>query len=243
MGAFTISLEAAAANATTTRGFFNSTNATRLAMISPDVINLFSDYYYNNSTVAGEGIKLKIEGVQPNTDYDLKLWTYDNDNNSITPTTWTPIEGTTGDVGSILNDRDDPWPQTLDDHSDVIRIRSTTNTLTLMGTTPGAPANGGTRLNALDLSLASTIAAGDYNGDGKVNAADYVLWRKNPQRMAGRAATTPGGRISATRQAAALAPNRTSARAGAIVHGASAGLCYCGLRTVRLNRPCSRRLG
>jgi hypothetical protein len=30
---------------------------------------------------------------------------------------------------------------------------------------------------------------GDYNDDGKVNAADYVLWRKNPDAFGG----TPGG--------------------------------------------------
>jgi hypothetical protein len=170
VGSFTITLEG--------QGFWNAVNAGRLAMMHPDVANFFRDYYYNNSTTAGDGVKLKIEGVQPNTDYDLKLWSYDNDNNSPTQTSWTPIEGTTGEVGSILNDRDDPWPQTLDDHSDVIRVRSTTSTLTIMGTTPGLPATGGTRLNGLELSLAAL--AGDYNGDGKVNAADYVLWRKDP---------------------------------------------------------------
>src|SRR4051812_3472186 len=30
-----------------------------------------------------------------------------------------------------------------------------------------------------------TALAGDYNGDGKVNAADYVLWRKNPANFGG----------------------------------------------------------
>jgi hypothetical protein len=179
VGAFTITLEG--------QGFWNAVNASRLAMMHPDVANFYRDYYYNNSTTAGEGVKLKIEGVQPNTDYDLKLWSYDNDNNSPTQTTWTPVEGTTGDMGSILNDRDDPWPQTLDDHSDVIRVRSTTSTLTIMGTTLGAPALGGTRLNGLELSVAGL--AGDYNGNGKVDAADYVVWRKNPDVFGGN----PGG--------------------------------------------------
>jgi hypothetical protein len=31
--------------------------------------------------------------------------------------------------------------------------------------------------------------AGDYNGDGKVDAADYVVWRKNPAAHGG----DPGG--------------------------------------------------
>jgi hypothetical protein len=28
--------------------------------------------------------------------------------------------------------------------------------------------------------VASPAVSGDFNGDGKVDAADYVIWRKNP---------------------------------------------------------------
>jgi hypothetical protein len=30
-----------------------------------------------------------------------------------------------------------------------------------------------------------TALAGDHNGDGKVDAADYVVWRKNPAGFGG----------------------------------------------------------
>jgi hypothetical protein len=39
------------------------------------------------------------------------------------------------------------------------------------------------------LTLAGAGLAGDYNGDGKVDAADYVVWRKNPGNNGGN----PGG--------------------------------------------------
>jgi hypothetical protein len=39
------------------------------------------------------------------------------------------------------------------------------------------------------LELASAQLAGDYNDDGKVDAADYVVWRKNPNAHGG----DPGG--------------------------------------------------
>ena len=45
---------------------------------------------------------------------------------------------------------------------------------------------------------------GDYNGNGKVDAADYVLWRKNPAYSVEiRRAITFGERISEIRPAAA----------------------------------------
>ena len=39
-----------------------------------------------------------------------------------------------------------------------------------------------------DILLTTTggSAPGDFNGDGKVDAADYVLWRKNPSRLSAR---------------------------------------------------------
>jgi hypothetical protein len=39
------------------------------------------------------------------------------------------------------------------------------------------------------LTLAVPSLAGDYNGDGKVDAADYVVWRKDPASFGG----DPGG--------------------------------------------------
>ena len=43
--------------------------------------------------------------------------------------------------------------------------------------------------DSVNLHIASGGLPGDYNGDGKVNAADYVVWRKDPAGHGG----TPGG--------------------------------------------------
>jgi T5SS/PEP-CTERM-associated repeat protein len=39
--------------------------------------------------------------------------------------------------------------------------------------------------NSVVLSVISTVLPGDYNFDGKVDAADYVVWRKNPDGFGG----------------------------------------------------------
>jgi T5SS/PEP-CTERM-associated repeat protein len=41
--------------------------------------------------------------------------------------------------------------------------------------------------NAVVLSVISTVPTGDYNGNGVVDAADYVVWRKNPGGLGGNA--------------------------------------------------------
>ena len=59
-----------------------------------------------------------------------------------------------------------------------------------------------------DIVLVTTggSLSGDYNGDGKVDGADYVMWRKNPALSAAiRPVTTPGGPTSAIRPAAEVA--------------------------------------
>jgi hypothetical protein len=40
-------------------------------------------------------------------------------------------------------------------------------------------------VQAFELTLEPAGPDGDYNGDGKVNAADYVVWRKNPGSFGG----------------------------------------------------------
>jgi hypothetical protein len=166
-GAFTVTLEG--------QGFWNTTS-TRVDSIDPSVRDFFRDYYYNNSTANGEGVIFTIEGVVPNTDYDLTLWSYDADNASPTPTTWTAFGDTTGTSGEVVNVRS-PFPVTLDTNNTTIRVRSSTNRLEIFGTTTGG--TGGTRLNGFDLQTIEAGLSGDYNADGKVDAADYVVWRKN----------------------------------------------------------------
>jgi hypothetical protein len=39
--------------------------------------------------------------------------------------------------------------------------------------------------NSVNLHIATGSLAGDYNSDGKVDAADYVVWRKNPTVVGG----------------------------------------------------------
>lgn len=135
---------------------FNAGNA------DPSVAALYEDYYYHNATAAGVGITLSIAGVTPNTDYDVTVWSYDMDNIfSPTPTLWTPAGITTGSSGSVVNIAT-PFPTTLNDYSTTLRVRSTTGTLDIFGTTTGGA--GGTRINGFSLSAvpepATTALAG-----------------------------------------------------------------------------------
>lgn len=67
-------------------------------------------------------------------------------------------------------------------------------------------------------SLLPAVVAGDYNGDGKVNAADYVLWRNDPASFGGnpagyntwRANFGTGGPGSGSGLGAAAVPEPTS---------------------------------
>jgi hypothetical protein len=168
VGAFTVSLEG--------QGFFHTTS-TNVDSIDLSVRDFYRDYYYNNAIGTGEtdDVELTIEGVTPNTDYVLRLWSYDADNFSETPTSWTPTGDTTGQTGQVTN-LQDPFPTSFDDNDTTIRVRSSTSTLSVRGITSGG--TGGTRLNGFELSLAPEGVDGDYNDDDTVDAADYVVWRK-----------------------------------------------------------------
>jgi hypothetical protein len=118
--------------------------------VDASVAALYEDYYYHNSTTNGVGVTLSIAGVTPNTDYDVTLWTYDEDNLfSPTPTTWGPTATTTGTNGSITNFAT-PYPTDLSFNQTSIRVQSTTSTLDILGTTTGR--QGGTRLNGFELN-------------------------------------------------------------------------------------------
>jgi hypothetical protein len=141
IGAYNVTLEG--------QGFENTSEGNANA-IDPSIRALYQDTYYNNSDVNGVGVTLKIDGVTPNTDYDLKLWSYDAAQFfSSTETLWSPMAATTGSSGVITNFAS-PRPMTLSDRSTTIRVRSATGTLTIFGTTTSG--FGGTRLNAFELS-------------------------------------------------------------------------------------------
>jgi hypothetical protein len=118
--------------------------------VDPSVAALYEDYYYHNSTTNGVGITLSIAGVAPNTEYDVTLWSYDEDNIfSATPTSWGPSGTTTGTSGSVVNFAT-PFPTDLSFNSTTIRVSSTSATLDIFGTTTGG--SGGTRLNGFELN-------------------------------------------------------------------------------------------
>jgi hypothetical protein len=182
VGAFTVSLEG--------QGFFHTTSGNE-NLVDASVRDFYRDYYFNNATTPGQGVKLTIDGVTPNTDYNLTLWTYDADNFSPTPTTWTPTGATTGPVGNVTN-RQSPYPSSLAEYQTTIRVRSTTSSLVVFGTlTEGT---GGTRLNGFELAVAPAGVDGDFNDNAVVDAGDYVVWRKNE----GTANTLPHDPVGGT---------------------------------------------
>lgn len=163
VGAYAITLQG--------QGFFQTTSA-NADLIDAGVRDYYRDYYYNNAIDPGIGVTLKIDGVTPNKDYDLTLWSYDADNFSPTPTIWEPQGSTTGPVGNVTNQQD-PYPTATTEYSTTIRVRSTTNTLEIKGSTTGG--TGGTRLNGFEL-LAAGLAA-DFDSSTAVNAADFGIWK------------------------------------------------------------------
>jgi hypothetical protein len=52
-------------------------------------------------------------------------------------------------------------------------------------TMAGGPGSDWSRTGSFTIRVATASLAGDYNGDGKVDAADYVAWRKNPTAFGG----------------------------------------------------------
>jgi hypothetical protein len=147
---------------------FENTSEGNANEIDPSVRNLYRDTYYNNDDRPGFGVTLTIEGVTPNTDYDLKLWSYDAAQFfSSTPTVWSPQGATTGTEGTIVNFAS-PRPDSLDDYSTTIRVRSSTSTLTIFGTTTSG--FGGTRLNGFELTAVPEPAAAVVAGTAVVLA-------------------------------------------------------------------------
>jgi hypothetical protein len=179
-GAYTVTVEGQG---------YEDTSEANANEIDASIRDLYRGTYYNNSETNGIGVTLRIEGVTPNTDYDLKVWSYDPAQAfSSTPTEWTPINSTTGTTGEITNFAF-PRPTTLDDRSATLRVRSTTSTLEVFGTTTAG--FGGTRLNAFELNAVTAGIPGDFNGDSMVDGSDLTIW-KNNVGMQGGASSSVG---------------------------------------------------
>lgn len=172
-------------------GFYNEL-AIRMGgeVLPPATHNMFRDCFYNVSAFPGDGVKLTIDGVTPNTEYDLTIWDMDPalPTGFETTTTWEPLNNTSGPTGTVVNVRT-PVPQTIDDpnHLVTIRVKSTNTKLEIFGTTTSG--FGGVRLNAFSLSAVSAALPGDYNENGIVDGADYIMWRNAPGSFGG----TPDG--------------------------------------------------
>jgi hypothetical protein len=121
--------------------------------IDPSIRNLFEDAMINNLDLDnGAGLNLSIQGITPNTPYNLKLWSYNAENVFYpTPTQFGPLGGsnTTGTSGSVTQFAT-PLPTSLNDYSTTIVVSSTTSTLDIHA---ASTANyGGTRMNGFELS-------------------------------------------------------------------------------------------
>ncbi len=156
-------------------------NAASASAIDPSIRALYEDGLNNDlDTNTGAGLSLSIQGVVPNAKYAVKVWSYNPDNTVYpTPTQFAPLAGsnTTGTTASITQTAT-PLPTSLNDYSTLIYVSSTTSTLDIHA---ASTANfGGTRLNAFALSL-----QGDYDGNNRVDEADYVVWRMDPASFGG----------------------------------------------------------
>src|SRR5688572_16697131 len=146
LGAYTVELSAnntqtpgtAAAN----RGFFTKLpgGGGRIDSVDPSIRHFYSDFYFNRSTVNGEGVNLKLGGLTPNIPYTLTLASFDADASAtvVTKQEWGPKAGTdtTGTSGTIDMIRT-PVPTSLWDplYTTAIQVTTTTGVLDIFGTT------------------------------------------------------------------------------------------------------------
>lgn len=161
-------------------GFYNE-HALRMGgeVLPPATHSLYRDCFCNVSTTEGNGILLTIDGVTPNTEYDLKIYDMDPATGATTINRWSPSGNTTGNTETLDLMRA-PVPKTVDapGHFVTLRVKATDTTLEVFGTQIDGSGLGGVRLNAFSLSAVEEGLPGDFNGDSNVDAADYVLWRK-----------------------------------------------------------------
>ncbi len=146
--------------------------------IDPSIRTLYEDALINNLDLNdGSGLNLSIQGVTPNAQYRLKLWSYNAENTIYsTPTSFGPRTGSTtsGTSGSVTQFAS-PLPTSLNDYSTTIIVSSTTNVLDIHA---ASTANfGGTRLNAFELNNVPEPAAICLAGINAMMLISIRRWR------------------------------------------------------------------
>jgi hypothetical protein len=100
------------------------------------------------------------------------------------------------------------------------------NTFTIKYDDTSAGLNGGLYSNFVTLTAAQAGLSGDYNGDGKADAADYVVWRTDP---AGHGGDPAGYETWRTNFGAVSFGGGNSLDSGAVPESASIGLAILAL--------------
>jgi hypothetical protein len=143
--------------------------------------------------LTGNKVRFEIQQLDPSKKYDLSFFgshEYEGDVTTVysvySDNTYSTVVGTVN-----LNVRD-PDPNKANLHNrDTIATISNLSPQTgniFYVEFVGSTGNLG-YLNELRIVGTTAVVTGDYNGNGKVDAADYVLWRKNPSAFGG----DPGG--------------------------------------------------
>ncbi len=148
----------------------------RMPTFSPRPRHAFyRDYFGTNSTIAGDGLKLTIDGVTPEQEYDLKIWSHDPAT-AATEIRWSPTDDPTGNSGDVTMVRT-PVPSDVDDPSKyvLLRVKASDASLDVFG---GFLSGRGARINGFELTAVPAIA-GDFNNDGAVNGDDLAIWKEH----------------------------------------------------------------
>jgi hypothetical protein len=122
-------------------------------------------------------------------------------------------------------------------------LNGTFDTLQLPALTGGLTWNTSQLYTSGVLSIAAAGLAGDYNNNGRVDAADYVVWRENDGSQQGyNIWRTNFGRAVDAASGAASGPPRLGGPTFAVPEPASYILALTGMLTVRHRRSRRRPL-
>lgn len=176
VGQYTVSVEAVG-QYLAEAGFYNTPVVEQGGeVLTPASHAFYRDYFGTNSTIVGDGLRLKIDGVTAGQQYDLKIWSHDPATTA-TEVRWSPTENTTGNNADVTMART-PVPTTIDDPSKYVLLRVTAADTNLEVLGQLLSGTGGTRINGFELTAVPTIAA-DFNNDSLVNGDDLAIWKEN----------------------------------------------------------------